>query len=91
MIGVGKRICGNGTHQRGSVFLLAMVALVALLLLGATLVQSAVQGLDWASTDRKQEEAFSLAESGVDMAITKLYEDYESINATLASSGTYRM
>jgi hypothetical protein len=34
-------------------------------------------------------EAFCLAESGVDMAITKLYEDYDGINAALATSGTY--
>jgi hypothetical protein len=75
--------------RRGSVFLLAMVALITLLLLGSSLVQTAVQGLSWASNDRRQVEVFSLAESGIDMAITKLYEDYDDINATLIASGTY--
>jgi len=76
-------------ETRGSVFLLAMVALVTLLLLGTTLVQTAIQGLASASNDRRQAEAFCLAESGVDMAITKLYEDYDNINDTLATSGSY--
>jgi hypothetical protein len=66
-----------------------MVALVALLLLGVSLVQSAIQGLAWASDDRDQVDAFCLAESGVDMAITKLYEDYDDINAILTASGSY--
>jgi cytoskeletal protein CcmA (bactofilin family) len=76
-------------RSRGSVFLLAMVALVTLLLLGTSLVQTAIQGLASASNDRRQAEAFGLAESGVDMAITKLYEDYDSINDTLATAGYY--
>ena len=78
---------GGKTH--GSVFLLAMVALVTLLLLGTSLMQTSIQGLSWASNDRRQMEAFCLAESGVDMAITKLYEDYDNINDTLSTSGTY--
>jgi len=84
-----RRWYGRRPHQRGSVFLLAMAALVTLLILGTSLVQTSVQGLAWASNDRRYEEAFSLAESGVDMAITKLYEDYDNINDTLASSGSY--
>lgn len=79
--------CGRG--QRGSVFLLAMAALVTLLLLGTSLVQTAMQGLAWASNDRRQTEAFCLAEAGVDMAITKLYEDYDSINDTIESGSVY--
>jgi Tfp pilus assembly protein PilX len=75
--------------RRGSVFLLAMAALVILLLLGTSLVQTSMTGLSWASNDRRQNEAFSLAEAGVDMAITKLYEDYDDINATLIATGTY--
>ena len=78
---------GGKTH--GSVFLLAMVALVTLLLLGTSLMQTSIQGLSWASNDRRQMEAFCLAESGVDMAITKLYEDYDNINDALSTSGTY--
>ena len=75
--------------KRGSIFLLAMVALITLLMLGTSLVQTSVQGLSWASNDRRYIEAFCLAESGVDMAITKLYEDYDNINDTLDTSGTY--
>jgi len=75
--------------RRGSVFLLAMAALITLLLLGTSLIQTSIQGLSFASKDRRHMEAFCLAESGVDMAITKLYEDYDGINATLATSGTY--
>ena len=75
--------------RRGSVFLLAMGALITLLLLGTSLIQTSIQGLSFASKDRRHMEAFCLAESGVDMAITKLYEDYDGINATLATSGTY--
>jgi len=74
---------------RGSVFLLAMVALVVLLLLGTSLVQTAVHGLAWASDDRREMEAFTLAEAGVDMAITKLYEDYDNINDTIGSGSPY--
>lgn len=78
-----------GTSTRGSVFLLAMVSLVVLLILGTSLVQTAVQGLGTASNDRRQMEALSLAESGVDMAITKLYEDYDDINATIDGGSPY--
>jgi len=79
----------HSAREQGSVFLLAMVALIALLILGTSLVQTSVQGLSWASNDRRYIEAFCLAESGVDMAITKLYEDYDSINDALDTSGTY--
>lgn len=79
----------SSAGNRGSVFLLAMVALISLLILGTSLVQTSVQGLHWASNDRRYIEAFCLAESGVDMAITKLYEDYDNINDTLGSTGTY--
>jgi hypothetical protein len=77
------------TSTRGSVFLLAMVSLVVLLILGTSLVQTAVQGLGMASDDRREMEALSLAESGVDMAITKLYEDYDGINATIEGGSPY--
>lgn len=76
-------------HQTGSVFLLAMTALIVLMLLGASLIQTSIQSLSYASKDKKKVEAVCLAESGVDMAINKLYEDYGGINAQLESSGTY--
>ncbi len=83
-----RRIQRKGQVQ-GSVFLLAMVALITLLILGTSLVDSAVQGLSRASKDLRKQEAANLAESGVDLAICKLYEDYDGINATLAASNTY--
>ena len=85
-------MCG-GTRgnppQAGSVFLLAIVALVTLLLLGTSLLQMAINGLASASEQSKRSEAFSLAEAGVDMALAKLYDDYDNVNETLASSGRY--
>ncbi len=75
--------------QAGSVFLLAIVALVTLLLLGTSLLQMAINGLANASEQSKRSEAFSLAESGVDMALVKLYDDYDNVNETLSSSGRY--
>ncbi|MBN1459136.1 MAG: hypothetical protein JXA57_06340 [Armatimonadetes bacterium] len=86
-----QRLCLHrfGFAKRGSIFLLAMAALITLLILGTSLVQTSIQGLHWASNDRRFMEAFCLAESGVDMAICKLYEDYDSINSTLSTSGVY--
>jgi len=66
-----------------------MVSLIALLLLGTSMLETAIQGLSRSSNDQRQQEALCLAESGVDMAITKLYENYDSINQALATSGTY--
>ncbi len=84
-----RRLHKACTHERGSVFLLAMVSMIALMFLGTSLIQTSVQGLSYASKERRHVESFSLAEAGVDMAITKLYEDYDGINAALATSGTY--
>ena len=78
-----------GWRSRGSVFLLAMAALITLMLLGTSLVESAIQGLTKTSKDIRQQEAADLAESGVDMALCKLYEDYDTINEALDTSGTY--
>jgi len=83
-----QRVRGD-SKSRGSVFLLAMVALITLLLLGTSLVESAIQGLAKASKQRRQQEAANLAESGIDMGMVKLYEDYDGINETLDSTGHY--
>ncbi len=85
----GGRLGRSLASRRGSVFLLAMGAMVALLLLGTSLIQTSVQGLSYASRERRNVEAFCLAESGVDMALTKLYEDYDGINDALSTSGSY--
>jgi hypothetical protein len=64
--------------SRGSVFLLAMVALVALLFLGTSLVEVAIHGLSFASKQHKRAEALVLAESGVEMVLEKLYDGYDA-------------
>jgi len=76
-------------RSRGSVFLLAIIALATLLILGTSLLQMTTNGLADASERNKRAEAFSLAESGVDMALAKLYEDYDNINETLETTGHY--
>ena len=78
-----------GRRSQGSVFLLAMVALITLMILGTSLVESAMQGLAKASKDIRQQEAANLAESGVDMALCKLYENYDGVGDTVDSTGTY--
>jgi len=66
-----------------------VVALTALLLLGTSLMQTAANGLGRASEYNRRGEALSLAESGVDMALTKLYENYDAAGDTLESTGAY--
>lgn len=75
--------------QRGSVFLLSVVALTVLLLLGTSLMQTAANGLGRASDYNRRSEALSLAESGVAMALAKLYENYDGAGDTLESTGSY--
>lgn len=55
-------------RERGSIFILSMVALAVLLLLGAISVQLAVQSLDRAAKERDSAVAFNLAESAADCA-----------------------
>ncbi len=75
--------------SRGSVFLLAMVALVALLFLGTSLVQVAIHGLSFASTQQKRAQALALAESGIEMACEKIYADFDGAGTTLTNTGRY--
>ncbi len=87
-----RKLCGRGSQEaraRGSVFLLAIVALVTLLLLGTSLLQLTIQGLSDASERDKRAESFALAEAGVDMALVKLYENYDAANDILDSTGRY--
>ncbi len=87
-----RTLCGHAASDvraRGSVFLLAIVALLTLLLLGTSLVQLTVQGLSDASKRGKRAESFALAEAGIDMALVKLYENYDAANDVLDSTGLY--
>ena len=65
------RRCGRG--ESGFALLSAMIFLVVLLLVGASLVQTSSQELQTASRVRKESRAFNLAEAGIDHAAWKLY------------------
>ena len=75
--------------EKGSVLILATVALVVLLILGVSIMGRAINALSTSNRARHQAVALNLAECGVDMAVVKLYEDYDSVNSILASAGYY--
>jgi cytoskeletal protein CcmA (bactofilin family)/type II secretory pathway pseudopilin PulG len=75
--------------ERGSVFIVSIVALMVLLILGAALMREAVNNLAAASKQERTYQALGLAEAGVDMALVKLYENYDNIQQTLESTGQY--
>jgi hypothetical protein len=75
--------------EQGTAFLLAMVALVVLLILGSSFIQSAIQSLATAHHEKKQNEALDLAEAGVDHAMVTLYEGYDNVDADLSSTGRH--
>jgi choice-of-anchor A domain-containing protein len=58
--------------QRGSVFLLAIVILVVILTLGASLIERAQTGVYRASVEGRATRAFHLAEAGVHKAVWEL-------------------
>ena len=63
----------RGRCEGGFALLSAMIFLVVLLVLGASLVQTSVQELNVASRVRKEARALNLAEAGVDYAAWQLY------------------
>jgi cytoskeletal protein CcmA (bactofilin family) len=71
------------------VFLLAIVALTTLLILGTSLLEMTINGLASATRDSRRSEAFALAESGVEMALAKLYDNYDGANDVLEATGAY--
>ncbi|NIM04135.1 MAG: hypothetical protein GTN69_02940 [Armatimonadetes bacterium] len=77
-------------REEGSVFIIAIVALVVLLTLGVAFMREAVGNLASASKQERAYEALGLAEAGADMALVKLYENYDNIQQTLASTGQYQ-
>lgn len=79
----------GGSRTAGSVFLLAIVALTTLLILGTSLLEMTINSLATATRGSRRSQAFALAESGVEMALAKLYENYDSANDTLAATGAY--
>jgi len=78
------------SKEKGSVFIIAIVSLTVLLILGAAFMREAVNNLASASKQERSYEALDLAEAGVDMALVKLYENYDNIQQTLAGAGQYQ-
>jgi len=66
---VRRRMCS----ESGFALVSAMIFLVVLLIVGASLVQTGSQELQTASRVRKESRALNLAEAGVDYAAWKLY------------------
>jgi Tfp pilus assembly protein PilX/cytoskeletal protein CcmA (bactofilin family) len=79
----------SGARERGSAFILAMVALVVLLFVGVSYTAKTMNALHAASGQRGYTMALMLAESGVDRAVIELYENYNNVNETLAGAGQY--
>ena len=61
--------------QEGSVFLIAMLALVVMLILGVAFTSRAINAVYQANRDRQDTVALSLAECGVDKALAEIYEN----------------
>jgi type II secretory pathway pseudopilin PulG len=59
--------------QSGFALISAMIFLVVLLIIGASLVQTSMQELKTASRVRKESRALNLAEAGIDYAAWRLY------------------
>jgi cytoskeletal protein CcmA (bactofilin family) len=76
--GRGRKMTGRRMRRRmysesGFALVSAMIFLVVLLIVGASLVQTGSQELQTASRVRKESRALNLAEAGVDYAAWKLY------------------
>jgi cytoskeletal protein CcmA (bactofilin family)/type II secretory pathway pseudopilin PulG len=68
-----RRLRSYAGSESGFALLSAMIFLVVLLLVGASLVQTSSQELQTASRVRKESRALNLAEAGIDHAAWKLY------------------
>jgi hypothetical protein len=75
--------------ERGGTFVLAIVGLVVMLILGTSFIGRTINALYQAKNARDDMTALALAESGVDMVVCMLYEDYGGIGSQLASAGQY--
>jgi cytoskeletal protein CcmA (bactofilin family) len=75
--------------ERGATFVMAIVGLVVMLILGTSFVGRTINALYHAKQARDDLTALQLAESGVDMVICMLYEDYGNIATQLQGSGQY--
>jgi cytoskeletal protein CcmA (bactofilin family) len=75
--------------RRGSALLLCTVALVVMLILGSSFMSRATNHLYNSMRKRDLAQAESVAESGVEMGIVKLYEDYDGAATAVATTGSY--
>lgn len=71
---MGRRVSqGSKCQEAGFALVSAMIFLVVLLFVGASLVQTSTQELQVASRVRKETRALNLAEAGIDYAAWRLY------------------
>jgi len=68
---------------------MAIVGLVVMLILGTSFIGRTINALYQAKNARDDMAALGLAESGVDMVVCMLYEDYGGISGQLATTGHY--
>ena len=80
---------GKLRDERGGTFVLAIVGLVVMLILGTSFIGRTINALYHAKNARDDMTALGLAESGVDMVVCMLYDDYGGISSQLAGSGQY--
>jgi cytoskeletal protein CcmA (bactofilin family)/Tfp pilus assembly protein PilX len=82
---VRKKIRG----RKGVALILSMIGLVVMLILGSSFMGRAINHLYDSSRKRNLAQAENVAESGIEMAITKLYEDYDGAATAVATAGSY--
>jgi hypothetical protein len=77
-------------RERGATFVLAIVSLVVMLILGTSFIGRTINALYQAKNTRDDMTALQVAESGVDMVISMLYDNYGNIGDQLATAGQYQ-
>ncbi len=68
----GSRHCRHRSGEHGSIFLLAVVILIVLLAIGASLVERSIAAVARAAIDNRSAKSFQLAEAGVHKALWAL-------------------
>jgi len=84
-----SRVAQRLRDERGATFVMAIISLVVMLILGTSFIGRTINALYNAKNTRDDMVALQLAESGVDMIVCMLYEDYGSIGSQLQSAGQY--
>jgi cytoskeletal protein CcmA (bactofilin family)/Tfp pilus assembly protein PilX len=76
-------------ERKGVALILSMIGLVVMLILGTSFMDRAINHLYNSSRKRNLAQAEGVAESGIEMAIVKLYEDYDGAATAVATTGSY--